>query len=310
MQPLVTIGVPVHNGDKLLRRALDAILAQDYPNLEIIISDNASTDRSPEILREFLSRREGARMVRQERNIGASGNFEFLMREARGKYFFWASCDDFWHPQFVSRNVARLEGAPEAGLALTGVDRCYDDRTPVDSIRFSGALDPSRSSHWRAAMHCASGIPYHLGVYGLWRLDFLRRVFHGFPLFFASDRLFICGVALATRFTYLDDPLYVRTVHRASTADRYSEEDLGVAYGDPLRHLKSALVAPFHLVKFPAIPPVRRLLIPVVAARFSMTMLRVMARQVVWPSLRRVVPRSLRTAVKQALRGTRGEKNA
>ncbi len=310
MQPLVTIGIPVYNGARLLRRALDAILAQDYPNLEIIISDNASTDRSPELIRDFLSRREGARMIRQERNIGASGNFEFLMSEAKGKYFFWASCDDYWHPRFVSKNVAQLESAPEAGLALTGVDRVHDDFTPLDSIRFSGVLDPSRTPHWRAAMNCASGVPYHLGVYGLWRLDFMRRVFRGFPLFFAADRLFICGVALATRFTYLDDPLYVRTVHRASTADRYSAEDLGVTYGDPLRHLKSALIAPFYFVKFPAIPPVRRLLTPLVAARFSMLMIRVMVLQVVWPSLRRYVPRTLRMAVKQTLRGIRGEKNA
>ncbi|HEV7239606.1 MAG TPA: glycosyltransferase family 2 protein [Thermoanaerobaculia bacterium] len=304
MEPLVTIGVPVYNGGEPLRRALDAILAQEYPNLEIIISDNASTDQSPAIIREFMTRREGTRMVRQKQNIGASGNFEFLMREARGKYFFWASCDDYWHPQFVSRNVALLEGAPEAGLAMTGVDRIYDDLTPLDSIRFSGALDPSRSSHWAAAMNCASGVPYHLGVYGLWRLDFMRRVFRGYPLFFASDRLFICGVALATRFAYVDDPLYVRTVHRVSTAARYSTEDLGVTYGNPLRHLKSALIAPFYLVKFPAIPPVRRLLAPVVALRFSMLMLRVMVHNV-WPRLRRLVPRSLRTAAKRALRWSR-----
>jgi len=305
MEPLVTIGIPVYNGGERLRRALDAILAQEYPNLEIIISDNASTDQSPTIIREFLSRREGARTVRQEQNIGASGNFEFLMREAHGKYFFWASCDDYWHPQFVSRNVAQLESAPEAGLALTGVDRIYDDFTPLDSVRFAGALDPSRASHWRAAMNCASGVPYHLGVYGLWRLDFMRRVFRGYPLFFAADRLFLCGVALATRFTYVDDPLYVRTVHRASTAARYSQEDLGVTYGNPLRHLKSAIIAPFYLVKFPAIPPMRRLLTPVVAVRFSMLMLRLMVLRTLWPRLRRFVPRSLRTAAKRALRWSR-----
>lgn len=305
MEPLVTIGVPVYNGGELLRRALNAVLAQEYPNLEIIISDNASTDQSPEIIGEFLSRHEGIRLVRHEQNMGASRNFEFLMREARGKYFFWASCDDYWHPQFVARNVALLEGTPEAGLALTGVDRIRDDFNPLDSLRFSGPLDPSRSSHWRAAMNCASGVPYHVGVYGLWRLEFMRRVFRGYPLFFAADRLFLCGVALATRFTYVDEPLYVRTVHRTSIADRYSGESLGVTYANPLRYLKSALIAPFFLVKFPAVPLVRRLLTPLVAVRFSMLMLRVMMLQAIWPRLRRHVPRSLQTAMKRALRWSR-----
>jgi glycosyltransferase involved in cell wall biosynthesis len=301
MEPLVTVGVPVYNGEKLLPRALDAVLAQEYGNLEILISDNASTDRSPEIIREYAGRREGIRIIRRERNFGASENFQLLVREARGKYFFWASADDSWDPHFVTRTVAALESAPEAGLALTAVTRIYDDFSPLDSLRFSGPLDPSRLSHWRAAMNCASGVSYHVGVYGLWRLELLRRVFRGYPLFFASDRLFMCGVALATGLAYVDEPLYVRTVHRATIADRYSEEGLGVAYANPLRYCKSALVAPFYLVRFPTLPLRRRLVTPLVAARFSVLMLRVMRLQVVIPMLRRYIPRSVWTALKRTL---------
>ena len=75
MEPLVTVGVPVYNGEKLLPRALDAVFAQEYGNLEIIISDNASTDRSPEIIREYAGRREDVRLVRRGQDFGASGNF-------------------------------------------------------------------------------------------------------------------------------------------------------------------------------------------------------------------------------------------
>ena len=67
--PLVTLGVPVRNGAAMLAAALDSIVAQDYPNLEVVVSDNASTDATPEILRDYVQRYRHIRVIRQERRL-------------------------------------------------------------------------------------------------------------------------------------------------------------------------------------------------------------------------------------------------
>jgi glycosyltransferase involved in cell wall biosynthesis len=293
--------VPVYNGARWMRRALDAVLAQDYENVEIIVSDNASTDESPEILREYSLRRP-MRIIRQETNIGASRNFQALLAEARGEYFFWACCDDYWDPSFTRRLVAALEASPQAGVGLTAIKRQYDDGTPYDLCRFDGRLDPSTLSHWRVADNCAAGVTYHLGVYGIWRTEFLKKVFFGYPLFLGSDRLFMCGVALATRFVHIAEPLYVRTVHWASTAKRYAEEDLGVAYSHPMRFVRAVFSSFLFLMTFPAIPLRRRFLTPLIAARFSVLVMKWMAVAVGGTTGRRWLPRRAYRAVSDRLR--------
>ena len=81
--PLVSIGVPVYNGERLLGRTLESLLAQTYTHLEIIISDNASTDSTPAIAREFADRDPRVRYVRNETNIGAIPTFSRPSRSPR-----------------------------------------------------------------------------------------------------------------------------------------------------------------------------------------------------------------------------------
>src|SRR3989338_6956363 len=102
---LVSIGLPVYNGGapNKLPRTLASLLAQTYTNIELIISDNASTDDTEVICREHAVRDSRIRYVRQERNITQIPNVEFVMRQARGEYFMLASDDDWWHPEFVER---------------------------------------------------------------------------------------------------------------------------------------------------------------------------------------------------------------
>ena len=92
--PLVSIGVPVFNGEKGLAKALDSLLEQDYDKLEIIISDNASTDRTEALCLEYAEKDQRIRYVRQTENIGGVYNFKFVLDEAVGEYFMWAAHDD------------------------------------------------------------------------------------------------------------------------------------------------------------------------------------------------------------------------
>ena len=95
--PLVTIGLPTYNRPAGLRKALEWILKQTYPNLEIIISDNCSTDQNVQIVTaEFLAKDSRIRVFRQKENIGLENNFNFVYAQSTAPYFIWMSDDDFF----------------------------------------------------------------------------------------------------------------------------------------------------------------------------------------------------------------------
>jgi glycosyltransferase involved in cell wall biosynthesis len=94
-KPRLSIGMPVFNGEKYLKEALDSILAQTYSDFELLISDNASTDRTEQICREYAAKDRRIRYYRNEKNIGAPKNFNRVFELSSGKYFRWAT---FTHP--------------------------------------------------------------------------------------------------------------------------------------------------------------------------------------------------------------------
>ena len=79
LKPQISIGLPVYNGEKLLRKSLDSILSQTFSDFELIISDNASSDLTPDICKEYLKRDKRIRYVRQKKNLGVHGNYFFLV---------------------------------------------------------------------------------------------------------------------------------------------------------------------------------------------------------------------------------------
>jgi glycosyltransferase involved in cell wall biosynthesis len=97
--------MPVFNGGEYLRDSLQAVLSQTFTDFELIVSDNASTDDTERIGREYGERDGRVRFIRHQRNIGAFGNFEFVLSEARGRYFMWAAADDLISPDWVAHLV-------------------------------------------------------------------------------------------------------------------------------------------------------------------------------------------------------------
>lgn len=109
MPPAVSIGIPVLNGEKTLSKALESLHEQRFPDYEICISDNASTDATEEIIRTAKKKNPRIQSFRQSRTLQASANFHFVLNQSRGKYFMWAAADDFWSPNFLDANVRSLE---------------------------------------------------------------------------------------------------------------------------------------------------------------------------------------------------------
>jgi len=120
METLVTIGIPTYNrGDERLQRVLDAACNQNWSNIEILVSDNASIDDTEKLMRSVSDPR--VRYIRQETNIGANANFNCLLQEARGHWFLLFHDDDLIDPDFVSACLSVTSPGHRLGFIRTGV---------------------------------------------------------------------------------------------------------------------------------------------------------------------------------------------
>lgn len=107
--PLVSIGMPVYNGEEYIRDALDSLLGQAFLDFELIISDNASTDRTSEICLEYAQRDSRIVYARQKENIGAAANFQFVLERGQAHMFMWAAYDDKWAKNFLMEATSLLK---------------------------------------------------------------------------------------------------------------------------------------------------------------------------------------------------------
>lgn len=113
-KPLVTIGIPVYNGELTIKKCIESVLSQTYENLEIIISDNGSTDLTSDICTKFLKKDDRIIFVKQEKNMGQIYNFNFPLEKANGKYFVWVVTDTIILPEFIEKNIMILESMDKA----------------------------------------------------------------------------------------------------------------------------------------------------------------------------------------------------
>lgn len=116
--PLITIGMPIYNEERFIERALDSLRQQDYSNLQILISDNASTDRTGEICQRAAEQDERIVYERMNENTGPATNFRHVADRAEGTYFMWAAGHDEWSPNLVSKSIEILEENPGAAIAV------------------------------------------------------------------------------------------------------------------------------------------------------------------------------------------------
>ena len=106
--PILSVGMPVYNGELFLREALDSLLAQSFSNFELIISDNASSDVTEAICLDYQKIDKRIRYIRQAENIGALANFQVVLNESSGQYFMWAACDDKWDSCWIELLYEKL----------------------------------------------------------------------------------------------------------------------------------------------------------------------------------------------------------
>lgn len=142
--PLISVGMPIRNEARFLRAALDSLTRQHGVNLELIISDNASTDDTAAICHEFCARFPWIRYHRFEHNAGAAANFTYVLEQARGKYFMWASGHDLWAENYLRECSGMLERIP--GAVLAAGDTTWIDGAGLPHPKASGWNDTRGAS--------------------------------------------------------------------------------------------------------------------------------------------------------------------
>jgi glycosyltransferase involved in cell wall biosynthesis len=203
--PLVSVGLPVYNGEEHLASALDAILAQELDDFEVIICDNASQDGTAAIARDYAARDGRVHYHRNPRNIGLAGNFNRTFELSGGRYFKWWAHDD-WHPRdLLSRTIEVLEADPSAVLCATGVAIMDDDGevfeewrpevdllTPPPHVRFHRLLWTLGETH---------------PLFSVMRADALARTPRYRP-FVGGDRMLLAQLVLMGGFAAVPDLLH------------------------------------------------------------------------------------------------------
>jgi glycosyltransferase involved in cell wall biosynthesis len=232
--PRVSIGLPVYNGQRFLPATVDSLLGQTLGDFELIVSDNASTDGTEEICREYAAADPRVRYVRQPRNIGANANYNEVIQMCRGPYVRWAADDDICAPDYLERTFALLDGDEDAVLCHSLTSYIDEDGKPLtpdvtgfrtsDGEHVDGPDIPiaarslrSRSPHVRLR-DVLLRTRWCFEVFGLMRRDALMRT----PLlqrFYGTDKVLLAEMALLGTWQVVDEPLWFRRCHPSTSTN-------------------------------------------------------------------------------------------
>lgn len=211
--PLITVGLPVYNSERYIKQSLDSLLAQTYSAFVLVISDNASTDNTAQICRQYAAADSRVRYFRNDVNIGNPRNFNRVSELTTTRYLKWSTADDFWKPTFLERALEIMEHDssialcyPQAVLvdAEGGNPTDYDDvlhlvqEDPVD--RFLALIARIKLAH------------QHLGLI---RMSHLRQT-HLLGAYVGSDINLLAELTLYGKFYELPDRLFFRRFHKDS----------------------------------------------------------------------------------------------
>ena len=218
--PLVSIGLPVYNGERYLPNAFTALIQQEFEDFELIVSDNASTDATESICRDFASRDSRIRYFRNHSNIGLAANHNRTFLLSRGRFFKWAAHDDDF-PRTMLRRFVQVYDESSASVCLVYSQCEYiDDRGCIQGIDSDGVTSNDPRPHRRLA-HFHRHVHMYNCPYGLIRSATLRKTrLNG--LFPMSDHVLCAELAMLGAFVEIPEPLLRIRRHagRTFTANR------------------------------------------------------------------------------------------
>lgn len=237
--PMLTVGMPTFNAQTTIGASIDSLLAQTFTDFELVISDNASTDGTWSVIEGYMRRDARVRGVRQPCNVGANANYSAVFNLARGRYFKWASSNDWCAPEFLRACVERLQGDPELVLVAPRTRLFETDRThATDYAGDIACMQPSPSDR---LIHAATQLALNNVMNGVVRYDALSqtRLIEHYP---GADVVLVGHLALLGKIALLDEQLFYRRMD-AATATRMMSETAVLRHHYPSDTWRSRLPA-------------------------------------------------------------------
>ncbi len=208
--PRLVVGLPVYNGENFLEETIAAVLAQTFTDLRLIISDNASTDRTSAIVASAAARDRRVTVLTQPHNLGAAPNYNAVFAAApKSDYFVWVAHDDLPQPTFFEECIAALDEHGAAVLAFSTTTLIGPTGDDLGTFPRRPRLEsPERATRFFDALHHLSNHP----IFGVMRRSALDHTrLHG--SYTGSDRTLLAEMALLGPFIELDEPLFQLREH-------------------------------------------------------------------------------------------------
>jgi len=238
--PKVSIGLPVYNGERYLRSAVDSILQQDYTDFELVISDNASTDATEAICRDYAAKDTRVQYSRNPRNIGLAPNHNRVFNLSRGEFFKWVAHDDEYSRQMIKRYVEAFDAAPPSVSVIYSVCECIDDLgNPLGTK--SDHVDKNDARPARRLAHLLRHACIYNCTYGMIRSAMLRNTrLHGsYP---RADTVLISELAMLGVFVEIAEPLLRLRLHEGRSLAQHKNAQALRELFDPANKTKRSFV--------------------------------------------------------------------
>ena len=231
-KPLVSIGLTIYNNEETLERALNSLVNQDYDNIEIIASDDKSSDNSTSILERYASTTLHLKVNNNESNIGGYRNLLKVLKLSKGKYFVWASGDDYWYPTFVSTLIKALLENEGAIVAMCATRRVWEDGSRLEIASFPGNIGREGCSTFVLAKSIITSrdkygefTKNNFFIQGVLEKKKFYKSIEAYSYLF-KERLLLCQLALAGKFVFVDEVLFEKSVktlfHERNPNDPFS----------------------------------------------------------------------------------------
>jgi glycosyltransferase involved in cell wall biosynthesis len=228
-QPRLSIGLPVYNGEKFLKEALDSLLNQTFEDFELIISDNASTDKTEEICRTYAAEDKRIRYYRNQKNIGCAGNFNRVFQLSSGEYFKWAAHDDLHAPDFLNKCIEILDQDLSIILCHSQVNLVDEGGKFLQNYDIKLKTD-SPKVHERFHELLAKHLCYQ--CYGVIRADVLKKM-PPMGSYGMADIIFLLRLGILGRFYEIPEYLFFARCHPQQSLSMFFPDYLSFTSNNP-----------------------------------------------------------------------------